>query len=200
MTAAANSSKKENIYSATFSSFCQDVSKFRLSHMIRIPGVVVEKLPYAMDSNANDDWMVVVFAHSKFFRLTIKIHFRDTAARLYAKLCRGDPSGPDLSITAINDFMREYGNQLVGAVKQSIENHSGYAKVSCPLVTRGQDAPFFSPNPASSAFEDHWLLKAQSEQIRCSIALEFLDRNFMREIFLPAFFDIKAIGDVEFFE
>ena len=167
--------------------------------MIRTTDVAVEKLPKVNEAKSKNDWMVVIFAHSNLFRLTIKIHYCDLAAQTFAKLCRGGETA-DLSITAINDFMREYGNQLIGAVKQSIEDQAGYAKVSCPLVTRSQDAQFFAPNPASAAFEDHWLLQTQGQQIQCSIILEFLDRNFMKEIYLPAFFDSESIGDVEFFE
>ncbi len=189
----------KKIYSATFSSFCQEISRFRLSYLIRTFEVNVDKdLKVNDEHDSKNDWLVVVFAHSKYFRLTIKIHYNDEAAQIFAQNCRG-PDTPTLGITAINDFMREYGNQLIGAVKQSIEDQSGYAQVSCPLVTRGQDAKFFSPIPTASAFEEHWQLSALNQKIQCSIVLEFLDRNFMKEIFLPAFFDKDAIGDVEFF-
>jgi len=187
------------IYSSTFSSFCQEVSRFRLAHLIRANDISVEKLSKGPGAETKDNWMVVVFAQSNCFRLTIKIHYCDADARNFANRCRGGAPS-ELSITAINDFMREYGNQLIGAVKQSIEDQSGYAKTSYPLVTRGQDAHFFAPNPASAAFEDHWQLQTQDQRIQCSIILEFLDRNFMKEIFLPAFFDLDSIGDVEFFE
>ncbi len=189
----------KNIYSSTFSSFCQEVSRFRLSHMIHDTEVGVEKLGRNQEPKALSDWMVVVFAHCNLFRITLKIHYSDADARAFANFCRGETNS-ELSITAINDFMREYGNQLIGAVKQCVEDQAGYAKVSCPLVTRSQDAPFFAPNPASAAFEDHWKLKTANQQIQCSLILEFLDRNFMKEIFLPAFFDFDSVGDVEFFE
>ncbi len=194
-----NRSLSKNIYSSTFSSFCQEVSRFRLSHMIRTTDVSVEKLPKGNEQPPLGDWMVVVFAYSKFFRLTLKIHYSDNEARRFANLSQGTDALP-LSITTINDFMREYGNQVIGAVKQSVEEQSGYAKISCPLVTRGQDAEFFAPNPACAAFEDQWLLQVGDYKTQCSIILEFLDKNFMKKIFLPAFLDAEAVGDVEFFE
>ncbi len=185
------------VYSLTFSSFCQEVSRFRLSHMIKSTNVSIEKISKNQDTEPDGEWMVVVFAHSSHFRLTVKIKYNDIDAQAFAQQCLSSDD-PNLSITAINDFMREYGNQLIGGVKQSFQTQSAYVKTSIPLVTLSQDAAFFTPNPTSASFEDQWLLQTKDHQIKCAIALEFLEKNFMKDILLPAFFDKEAIGDVEF--
>lgn len=187
-----------NVISSTFSSFCQESSRYRLAHLTRVNQNEVT-LTKTSDVSSYGDWMVVVFAHSSSFRLSVKIHYCDPAAQILANLSRGTKDQL-LGVTAINDFMREYSNQLIGSVKRSFEEQSAIAKTSCPLVTRGQDAMFFAPNPASAAFEDCWWLKLADVEIKCSICLEFIDNTFMKKVFLPAFFDFESIGDVEFFE
>jgi hypothetical protein len=188
---------EKTLVSPTFSGFCQEATRFRLSLIARNRDLPIRVTQPDSKTEICGDWMVVSVAQSSMFRLILKVTYTDRDVDQLARGALG--SDGELSIHQINDFMREYGNQCVGALKRAIEDQSGYAKASHPLITHREDFPFFAPNPAVPHFEDRWKLSTDYASIQCSVSLEFLDRSLIRKILLPAFLDTTTIGDVEFF-
>ncbi|MEO5969484.1 MAG: hypothetical protein ABIQ95_06120 [Bdellovibrionia bacterium] len=144
-------------------------------------------------------WMAVILLKGTEIKIIFKAHFMTKNATALTSNIRKFESEEKL-VTQALDFIKEYCNMTVGAIKRVLGEQDISSGVSLPAIIRGFDDIFSDRADGKESFAPCWTLKNQTTQIDCSAWFEIYEvDSFAGFNFKEAENNIQGNNNIEFF-
>ena len=153
-----------------------------------------------IEKDTEGHWISVIYVKGDNLQFIFKTQFVTEDARHFAHKAYGEKKECDgLNKRQVDEFIKEFCNLMGGGIKEHFEKNGLNTIMSLPLLTRGQDNVFFSPNDSDSyedLFLDTWELKLEDKSLICEAFVEIYDKEVLPIISNEVEF---AEDEVEFF-
>lgn len=142
-------------------------------------------------------WMAMALVAGPQIRVTFKVHFMSESGAHLSHKAAGRAAN-QMTVEATSDFMKEYCNMTLGALKKILAENGLRSAISLPFLTRGFDEVFFPISSGVLMARDYWKIHFDKYFIACSGLFEVFESNVDLSG-LPS--EVKGqtdVGDVEF--
>ena len=196
--------KNESYDLSFFSDLCRELSLKRIKRHSFIDVITHGEKERNIDPDEESHWLSVIFLKSRELRFSFKAQFITDDARQFAANAYGEDAHKEgLSKRLIDEFIKEFCNLMGGGVKEHFEKNGLATQISLPLLTRGRDDVFFSPDHPDQYEElylDSWELKLGEKSIICQAIFEFYSKESIEKVCNEVVdLDTEEDDHVEFF-
>ena len=179
---------------------CRDLSLKRLKKHSFMELITQNDLKRKIETDEESQWISVIFVKGDNLQFIFKTQFVTEDAKYFAHKAYGEnEEGKNINKRQADEFMKEFCNLMGGGMKEHFEKNGLNTIMSLPLLTRGQDSVFFSPNNSDSyedIFLDTWELKLDGKSLICEAFVEIYDKQTLPVICNEVDF---AEEEIEFF-
>tara|TARA_Y100000591_G_C21687238_1_gene621174 strand:- start:34 stop:639 length:606 start_codon:yes stop_codon:yes gene_type:complete len=178
----------------------RDLSLKRLKKHSFIDFITQNDVKRIIENNQECQWVSVIFVKGENVQFIFKAQFVTEDAKHFAAKAYGKPNeSKDINKHQADEFIKEFCNLMGGGIKEQLEKNGVKTIMSLPLLTRGQDDVFFSPNSSETyedLFLDKWELQLEGKSLICEAFAEIYDKETLPIICNEVEF---AEDEVEFF-
>lgn len=179
---------------------CRELSLKRLKKHSFMELITQNDLKRKIETDEESQWISVIFVKGDNLQFIFKTQFITEDAKYFAHKAYGEnKEGKSINKRQADEFMKEFCNLMGGGMKEHFEKNGLNTIMSLPLLTRGQDSVFFSPNSSDSyedIFLDTWELKIDGKSLICEAFVEIYDQQTLPVICNEVDF---AEDEIEFF-
>ncbi len=179
---------------------CRDLSLTRLKQHSFMDIITQNDVKRKIDTDEESQWISVIFVKGDNLQFIFKTQFVTEDAKHFASKAYGEnDDSENVCKRQADEFMKEFCNLMGGGIKEHFEKNGLKTIMSLPLLTRGQDNVFFSPNHSEAyedIFLDTWELQLEGKSLICEAFVEIYEKDILPTICNEIEF---AEDEVEFF-
>jgi len=133
---------------------CREISLTRLKKHSYIDIITQEDVKRKITPDQESQWISVIFVKGDNLKFSFKTQFITEDVKHFASQAYGESKTDEqINKRQIDEFIKEFCNLMGGGVKEHFEKNGLNTQMSLPLLTRGQDNVFFSPD-SSEAYDE----------------------------------------------